>query len=69
MSYETYEQAVERTGRKWPFRTEDWPCPVCWKAECDLDIDLVWKGRVRGVWTFVYQHRDGARDVATMEGK
>lgn len=54
--FESYEQAVARTGRKWPFRSESWPCPACGKAECDLNIDLTWKGRVRGIWTFVYQH-------------
>lgn len=53
---ETYEQAVARTGRKWPFRTADWPCPACGEAACDLDIELTWKSCVRGVWTFVYKH-------------
>lgn len=53
---ETYEQAVERTGRKWPYRREDWPCPACWKADCDLDIEIAWQGRRYGVLTFVYRH-------------
>jgi hypothetical protein len=53
---ETYKEAVARTGRRMPYRTADWPCPACGEASCDLDIDLVWKGRVLGVWTFVYRH-------------
>jgi hypothetical protein len=58
MIHESYEQAALRTGRKWPFRTEAWPCPACHEAKCDRDIELVWKGRVRGVWTFVYKHAE-----------
>jgi hypothetical protein len=54
---ESYEEACARTGRKWPYRTEDWPCPACGKAECDLDIDLVWKGRRQGVLTYCYSHK------------
>lgn len=57
MSTETYEQAVARTGRKWPYRTTDWPCPACGSAECDQDIEMTWKGHVRGVMKFVYAHK------------
>lgn len=53
---ETYEEACARTGRRWPYRTADWPCPACGAAECDLDIYLVWHGRRHGILTFVYQH-------------
>lgn len=53
---ESYEQAVARTGRKWPYRSKDWPCPACGNPECDLDIDLVWEGKVRGGWKFVCNH-------------
>jgi hypothetical protein len=60
---ETYEQAVARTGRKWPYRTADWPCPACGEASCDLDIDLVWNGRARGVWTFTDEVRFEYRHV------
>lgn len=58
MIQETYEQAAERTGRKWPFRTADWPCPACHDGACDRDIELAWKGRFSGVMTFVYRHAD-----------
>lgn len=52
---ETYEEASKRTGRKWPYRTEAWPCPACGKAECDLDV--TGDGRYRhGGWVFFYQH-------------
>ena len=56
--FETFEQAQKRTGRKWPYRTPEWPCPACGKAECDEDIDMTWKGKSKGVWTFVYAHRE-----------
>jgi hypothetical protein len=55
-TFETYEQACIRTGRKWPYRNSDWPCPACGKEECDLDIEMTWKGWQRGVLTYVYQH-------------
>jgi hypothetical protein len=58
MQIETYEEAVKRTGRKWPYRTEAWPCPACGKAECDLDVDLAWSGWQRGIRTFVYRHAE-----------
>lgn len=60
MTIETYEQAVERTGRKWPYRTEDWPCPACGNAGCDLDIDLIWSIFRHGGWTFIYQHKQAS---------
>jgi hypothetical protein len=53
---ETYEEAVARTGRKWPYRTQDWPCPACGEASCDLDIAIAWQGWSRGIRTFVYRH-------------
>jgi hypothetical protein len=55
--FETYEEAVARTGRKWPFRNEHWPCPVCWSADCDLDIGgEVYKDRRRGLTVCQYRH-------------
>ncbi len=57
MSETSYERAVARTGRKWPYRTEDWPCPACRKAECDLDVDgEVYYERRRGVTVCRYWH-------------
>lgn len=57
---ESYEEACTRTGRKWPYRTEDWPCPACGKAECDLNIEFTEKPRIiNGSWTFRYRHLEG----------
>ncbi len=53
---ETYEEASARTGRKWPYRTTDWPCPACGEADCDRDIELPWQGWSFGVRTLVYRH-------------
>ena len=39
MDTETYEEAVRRTGRRWPYRTPAWLCPACRKAEFDLDVE------------------------------
>lgn len=54
---ETYEQAVARTGRRWPYRTEDWPCPACGMAECDLDVEMIDSRRIScGNWRFIFTH-------------
>jgi hypothetical protein len=55
MNIETYEQAVERTGRRWPYRTVEWPCPACGKAECDLDVEGERFGYMRWVYTHIPQ--------------
>lgn len=60
---ETYEQAVERTGRRWPYRSKDWPCPACGNAECDLDVDLVYRNFHRSVC--VYSHTTKALESVT----
>lgn len=35
----TLEEARARSGRRHPYRTEEWPCPACGKAECDADVE------------------------------
>lgn len=57
MKHETYEEAVIRTGRKWPYRSEDYPCPACGKAECDLDIEFTPGTEfLHRKLRFIYQH-------------
>ena len=52
MDTETYEVAVRRAVRRWPYRTPAWPCPACGKAERDLDVF----GEKVGSMTWVYRH-------------
>ncbi len=67
--FESYEDAVKRTGRRWPYRTEEWPCPACGKAECDEDIEITWQGRRNGILTFCYGHLPDARRVESRWGR
>jgi hypothetical protein len=60
---ETYEQACARTGRKWPYRTQDWPCPACGKSECDLDVEFSHPPiGPPGARQFFYQHKRPAAE-------
>lgn len=59
-SSETYEQAVERTGRKYPWRTNEWPCPACGKPDCDLDAEV----ERRSYMYWIYRHVKDAKKPA-----
>ena len=51
---ETYEEAVARTGRKWPYRSKEYPCPACGNADCDLDVDGEKIGYMRWIYWHIY---------------